>query len=340
MDRLFCTDPGSRPSGAGTGLVRQVHSTDLEEHTQQLLNWQLEYDQLDCGRFEGRFTDIRLPGLQLFMESTSRSLRQRGVLSAGCIGMAVMLDGQGELVINGVNPGREGLAAVHDGAFEMSTPAGCLLAGVVVEELVLQQACQELLGHRFEMRRGVVTGLAAETHQVEALVAGMRAGLQRGFARDAALDMPGAWLGLRDDLLLRLVDVLAEARDVDADGRAAQRKWLVDRACELMMSRPDDPPPLDEVCRQVGASLRKLNYCFQEVVGLAPNRYIRALRLNAARRELRRGAGPRRSVSEVAVQWGFSHFGRFSGEYKRQFCESPSEGLRRGRRGLEQGLAA
>lgn len=336
----FCTALAVPPLAGRAGVVRQTRSSDLEEHTQQLLDWRLEYDQLDCGRFEGSFLDIRLPGMQLFLERTSRSLRQRGMLSPGSVGMAVMLGGRGELVINGVRPGREGIAAVHDGELEMSTPAECALAGVVVDEALLQQACRELLGRPLEMRRGVVTGLAAGAQRVDALLATLRAGLLLAFTRQGALDHAHAQQQLRDELLMQLIDVLAGAHDADDDGRASQRKWLVDRACELMLSRPDDPPSLDEVCRHVGASARKLNYCFQEVVGLSPTRYIRALRLNAARRELRRCADPQASVYDVAVRWGFWHFGRFSGDYKRQFSESPSESLRRGRLGAGQRLDA
>lgn len=35
-------------------MVRHTRSDDLEEHTRQLLDWNLEYDQLDGGQFEGK----------------------------------------------------------------------------------------------------------------------------------------------------------------------------------------------------------------------------------------------------------------------------------------------
>jgi AraC family transcriptional regulator, ethanolamine operon transcriptional activator len=58
--------------------------------------------------------------------------------------------------------------------------------------------------------------------------------------------------------------------------------------------------------------------------------YWRAMRLNRVRRDLKRGAET--SIYDVAVQHGFWHFSQFSLDYKRHFCELPSETLRRARR--------
>jgi AraC-like DNA-binding protein len=37
-------------------------------------------------------------------------------------------------------------------------------------------------------------------------------------------------------------------------------------------------------------------------------------------------------VSEIALRWGFGHFGRFAAEYRRRFGESPSQTLSSARR--------
>jgi AraC-like DNA-binding protein len=41
-------------------------------------------------------------------------------------------------------------------------------------------------------------------------------------------------------------------------------------------------------------------------------------------------AQPEESVTEIAMQWGFTHMGRFSIEYRQRFGERPSETLSRG----------
>jgi len=42
-------------------------------------------------------------------------------------------------------------------------------------------------------------------------------------------------------------------------------------------------------------------------------------------------AGSGATVTEVATRWGFLHFGRFAGDYQKQFGEKPSETLQRER---------
>ena len=83
-----------------------------------------------------------------------------------------------------------------------------------------------------------------------------------------------------------------------------------------------------ELCRRFHMSRRTLQYCFEEVTGLAPTAFLRSIRLNGARRELRRRQRGQRSVSEIALDWGFSHFGQFAQDSRHLFGELPSETLR------------
>lgn len=86
-----------------------------------------------------------------------------------------------------------------------------------------------------------------------------------------------------------------------------------------------------EICDRIGASPRKLNYCFRDVLGVSPARYLRAVRLNNARRDLKDPSAAANSVQDVAARWGFWHLGQFSVDYKRQFGELPSATLRAAR---------
>jgi AraC family ethanolamine operon transcriptional activator len=50
--------------------------------------------------------------------------------------------------------------------------------------------------------------------------------------------------------------------------------------------------------------------------------------LNAIRRELRHARGSGERLSDVAMRWGFLHFGRFAEDYRNLFGERPSDALR------------
>ena len=58
-------------------------------------------------------------------------------------------------------------------------------------------------------------------------------------------------------------------------------------------------------------------------LGTTPKAHLKALRLNAVRRDLR-AAAPGQGVMDVAMRWGFFHAGWLSQDYRRMFGESPS----------------
>jgi transcriptional regulator GlxA family with amidase domain len=58
--------------------------------------------------------------------------------------------------------------------------------------------------------------------------------------------------------------------------------------------------------------------------------YLRGVRLDRVHLEL--VSDPRRSVTEVATDWGFFHPGRFAHQYRERFGALPSETARRARR--------
>lgn len=84
------------------------------------------------------------------------------------------------------------------------------------------------------------------------------------------------------------------------------------------------------LCRHVKASRRQLEYAFHCVFGVGPQRFIMLTRLNESRRRLAEAHHEGRSVTEVAMELGITHLGRYSENYRRLFGERPSETLGRG----------
>ncbi len=91
----------------------------------------------------------------------------------------------------------------------------------------------------------------------------------------------------------------------------------------------EGPVRLADVVRASGVPGRTLFKHFNDCRGLSPMRYLRNARLDKVRETLRHAA-PEASITEIAMQWGFTHMGRFSVEYRRRFGESPSATLVRG----------
>ncbi|MFM2347390.1 MAG: hypothetical protein RL654_2143 [Pseudomonadota bacterium] len=316
--------------------IRQHCSRDLDEHVEQLDGWRLRYEQLGRGRFEGRFAEVRLDGLQVFREHTSQPVRQRGTLMPSTLGFA-FVDAEGEIgngAYDGYPIGPEELLCSHDGDIDLRTPPDCRLTGLVVDAAVLRaQLGDSADADLAALPPGRIAPLLP-TH-----AAGLR--LRRGVHRVlAAIDLPtqGAAPPLpgeadRAELLEALVEVIRCGSVPDETLRGRARLELVNRTCALMLEQlhavdPQDAPTLETLARQAGTSARTLGYVFQSVLGLSPMQYLRTLRFNLVRGELRRSR-QRESIYDIATRHGFWHFGHFSVDYRRQFGERPSDTLAR-----------
>ena len=90
------------------------------------------------------------------------------------------------------------------------------------------------------------------------------------------------------------------------------------------------PLSVTELCTASGLSERGLQQLFKRELDITPRAYLIGHRLYQAHQLLWHAVpGERVSVSSIASDAGFSHFGQFAAAYRRQFGELPSETLRR-----------
>jgi AraC-like DNA-binding protein len=98
---------------------------------------------------------------------------------------------------------------------------------------------------------------------------------------------------------------------------------------DYALTQTDCAPHVADLCRAAAVSERTLEYAFKEILGMSPVAFLQRLRLHQVRQALRAGSRRTTTVSTVALEWGFWHFGDFSRAYKNCFGESPSDTLRR-----------
>ncbi|WP_434318670.1 helix-turn-helix transcriptional regulator [Leifsonia sp. P73] len=101
----------------------------------------------------------------------------------------------------------------------------------------------------------------------------------------------------------------------------------VRRAIAFMEENLSEPLRLEDIARAARLSSRGLQDAFARILGTSPTRYLRSLRLEAARTDLR-AAGPGDTVATIAHRWGFAHVPRFAAAYREAFGENPGETLR------------
>ncbi|MFM0741669.1 helix-turn-helix domain-containing protein [Paraburkholderia xenovorans] len=302
---------------------------DADEQARNLHGWNQTYDQLTAGRFVGGLTELCLDHMQVFVETTSHTLRQTCEVQqdAFWFGIPTCRDGSGRIDAQAI--GGDALAFRPGGIeFELLTSPGYEIFGVVVKGEVLRRYAAEVervgLAEHLPNTEVVPVGSARK----ERLCASLRRLLDDGAASGAPLSS-FARNNLQASVLASLFDVGA----LPADGHSetptqSRRQSIVAEAREYVVANRDRAINVPELCERLHVSRRTLQYCFQDVLGMAPATYLRAIRLNGARRELCSASRESRSVQDVAAAWGFWHLSQFATDYRKLFGVRPSETLK------------
>ena len=116
-------------------------------------------------------------------------------------------------------------------------------------------------------------------------------------------------------------------------GRSENYRRIVARFEEVARANLETATRVADLCRAAGVAPRTLERAVRAVHASTPVELLHALRLAEARQTLLSTCNGAGSVTEVAMRFGFRELGRFAGEYRDRFGESPSETLRRSARG-------
>ena len=286
------------------------------------LGWEVEYRQIEAGSFTSTFTELE--GETWFLMEEQSNRRVEAVADAP--------DGMFMLGLTEGEPGiANGQAIGHDQILIQTSDAN-LQATIPAGTRAVQ------IGFQAEQARETINAVApdlvAPDGQVRCFdVAPAGAALLRQ-SMGAALAMPARRQATRDETALNILAEIVKAasdRITASPGRKLHRvanQRALDRAREYIDAHLTEVIRIPDICRYSGAQLRSLERVFAKDLGVTPQQYIKARRLNAVRRCLvasERDEGL--SVTQLAQDHGFSHLGRFAGDYASYFGESPSRTL-------------
>ena len=109
--------------------------------------------------------------------------------------------------------------------------------------------------------------------------------------------------------------------------RIVRRYQRFRQARDFLSAHLHDPVHVDDLCGATGIHRRALEKLFQDYLGLSPTTYIHRQRLHGARAALQQAVPASGVVKYVALEWGFTHFGRFAAEYRALFGENPAHSV-------------
>ena len=131
------------------------------------------------------------------------------------------------------------------------------------------------------------------------------------------------------ECLLSTFQVIKHSEPTRLEQTSQRYSQIVKTAEEFVMEQQGLGYSVTEMCEATATSERTLQYAFRKTLDMTPVEYLIRLRLHRARHDLLKANAKSTTVSRIAVNWGFWHFGEFSTAYKSCFEEMPSETLRR-----------
>jgi AraC family transcriptional regulator, ethanolamine operon transcriptional activator len=316
-------------------LVLEAAFSDFDALADATSGWNLTFSQVGRGNFSGTMRMAATSHLQIVQQDWSASLLVEGEPPRDTASIAVVMSAAGGVRWLGAEV--EASRTLFGGHREHEVQ----FLGLGAVEILAISMSQQLLDQHLNSRFATESAALGKDlmWRIDPHAAGSRArGQALNLLRGALASGAAAGVGARHHLQEAAMQILLEGVQIGPEHSSVPlslRRQTVRAAEEVLRARLDDPPSVSEMCQLTGVSERTLQLAFQDIHAVSPKRYLRTLRLNAARRKLRRCEG---SVTEIAASLGFFHFARFATEYRELFDQLPSETLRQAR--LERGPAA
>jgi AraC family ethanolamine operon transcriptional activator len=266
-----------------------------------------------CGPFSGTLEHVEIAGgLKLFRERTNIKLSEHFVTPVKCISLAMPLAGSAPVHFSGLEAAPGDIISFRPGeAYHLECRGAFDVLGIEIDDLddvpVLHTAAPA------EIIPAHATSTAPWTSVIGKLV-----------RANACGEAPTVDRQFAAALKYRCQSLLQRRANTRHTIPRASKSRLVAQARALIAANCHEQFSIKDLATTLNTSTRTLEYSFQEILAVSPATYIKIVRLHEARRAIRR-AGPGTKVTDIAVTWGFWHFGRFAGDYRKLFGELPSD---------------
>jgi len=303
-----------------SGLKFHVVSNDAEEMREQSAFWSYEHKQYNRGTFTGAITAFHTNRLQVSYIRRSNGIFLRGGLPPKTTIITYHFTNPGKIIYRGKALSESQVMALnHTEELEYHSLYPSTSLTVAVDTELLNERSISICGvafsslrnqERITMKPGYYTKQACNLLSL----------LQSCF-NESRLSTEKAEEVFENAIL---ETVLFGVQHPEKVNRSPGRLTVAKKAEEYIRRNLKDPVTINKLCDVVGTTERTLHLGFKERFGMSPCAYMQLMRLNGAFQELNT-TKPKNRVSEIAIDWGFNHFGRFAKQYKRMFGELPSE---------------
>lgn len=297
---------------------------DFDDLTASTRHWDLDFRQLDRGQFHGELLQLMVGRIQVGEARFERSLQQHGASPLGMrtfvipASSAVKFNWRrhdvtaNDLLLFPSNGELESVSNTDFHIFTMSVPDELLVPSDQTDEPP-QLSWEKLPG-------------SPCLPQLRSLLANVisAARTDSGFLKVAEIVAE-----LEHELISLLSQTICSTTSSPIRIPDRKRDLAVEQIQRIVIDSEEKLFSVDDLCAATQVSQRTLRYAFLERYGVTPKAYLKAIRLNGVRRELKRSSSLNTRVNTIALTWGFWHMGQFAADYRRHFAELPSQTLLR-----------
>jgi AraC family transcriptional regulator, ethanolamine operon transcriptional activator len=307
------------------GYAFRKSLASYEELQSEAALWNLHPRQTASGRYKGALEACHTRRTQVALADHSCGTRMEGMVPRGTLVFCFAFPSPASIQFRGMRVGPWDMF-VHDSSagldFSFSGPIRIL--SVAVDKELFEQRAARL----WQADPSTTVARSAVFHHRRATQNArgrLQDCLRQGMQSPGKLAEPVA----SGEFEERMIDIILEEVGGPRPPEPAPARWMIARRAESYLKEHcREEVRVSDLCHAVGASRRTLHLGFLELYGMGPMAYLRALRLDGVRRELRASGRFRRTITNAATSWGFTHLGRFAADYGAQFGNLPSEEIR------------
>ena len=312
--------------------IYYVHQNfdDFEHIKEVAINWNLDFNQLDAGRFNGHLSMLNINDLQIISAKFNRHFDQKGITPKGFRTFSIPAEKQQSFKWRNIDVNSNDLMIFPKSReIDAVTMPGFDVFTVSIADEIIELFSKSSEGESFNFlkQEAEIIHLQPQSanilrNQLKYLISGLNQNPDKihskAFQKILIDEVPS----------LLLNNLTNNKRDFKLAEKRV-RDISMKKAIDYLKECKADMPTVRELCLIAGASERTLEYAFKDSFGISPKNYIKKQRLNLVHNALKKADPNRIKIKDIAQQFGFWHLGQFGADYKKLFQELPSSTILR-----------
>lgn len=274
--------------------------------------WEQLYRQLSPGAFHGNIMSLEWDGITLYRERLNRRMENVYRVPEGCICIGFPLNAPVALTPNGMT-NEPGGGLIHVAGEEYHIFTG------PKSDYIILTLNRDILPDQITTTTRRIS--AAEGRSMAGWMTSLLESARSGLASDGLLS-------LAPDMLVDRISAWAD-HGHSRSGAANHARRLMNEiiaACDRLEA---DEITVGHLSRLLDRDRAVLRAACLETTGIRLDDVLKGRRLSEVHRRLRRSDPKSTRVSDVAMDFGYLHWGRFAETYRKMFGECPSDTLKR-----------